>query len=116
MPSSNTPLLNLSLLIDVTFSTPTPDYAKESVGAGVESGSSDTMLKRRALHLALLLLALHCAAHARKKRVYEHGVLTTRETLELNHQCVSIRFLRPTTRQARSAIEQCCWVRHVGHW
>jgi len=24
MPSSNTPLLNLSLLIDVTFSTPTP--------------------------------------------------------------------------------------------
>ena len=26
MPSSNTPLLNLSLLIDVTFSTPTGDY------------------------------------------------------------------------------------------
>jgi len=26
MPSSNTPLLNLSLLIDVTFSTPTPHY------------------------------------------------------------------------------------------
>ena len=26
MPSSNTPLLNRSLLIDVTFSTPTGDY------------------------------------------------------------------------------------------
>jgi hypothetical protein len=26
MPSSNTPLLNLILLIDVTFSTPTPVY------------------------------------------------------------------------------------------
>jgi len=26
MPSSNTPLLNLSLLIDVTFSTPTGHY------------------------------------------------------------------------------------------
>jgi len=26
MPSSNTPLLNLILLIDVTFSTPTPGY------------------------------------------------------------------------------------------
>jgi hypothetical protein len=33
------------------------------------------MLKRRALHFALLLLALHSAANARKKRVYEHGVL-----------------------------------------
>jgi len=27
MASSNTPLLNVSLLIDVTFSTPTPGYA-----------------------------------------------------------------------------------------
>ena len=26
MPSSNTPLLNLSLLIDMTFSTPTPGF------------------------------------------------------------------------------------------
>jgi len=30
MPSSNTPLLNLSLLIDVTFSTPT-DYYKRGI-------------------------------------------------------------------------------------
>jgi hypothetical protein len=64
----------------------TPDYAKESVGAGVESGSSDTMLKRRALHLALLLLALHCAAHARKKRVYEHGVLIAVSPLYIDFQ------------------------------
>jgi len=31
MPSSNTPLLNLSLLIDVTFSTPTGLYAQISI-------------------------------------------------------------------------------------
>jgi hypothetical protein len=32
MPSSNTPLLNLILLIDVTFSTPTGDYTHNSDG------------------------------------------------------------------------------------
>jgi hypothetical protein len=31
MPSSNTPLLNLSLLIDVTFSPPTVDFASNQI-------------------------------------------------------------------------------------
>jgi hypothetical protein len=49
MPSSNTPLLNLILLIDVTFSTPTPVNIK--VGAWrYEDVESERVVPKRQGH------------------------------------------------------------------
>ena len=47
MPSSNTPLLNLSLLIDVTFSTPTDEMRRPVSGGMLYAPKLSTCSKHR---------------------------------------------------------------------
>jgi hypothetical protein len=97
MPSSNTPLLNLSLLIDVTFSTPTPVYnSYDALAMKALVSLLEAAWMRTVLIASLLLAASVCHAQWKKS-----------EYRDLLHNKTGVKFNLPAKEEGGGIAITC---------